>query len=110
MPEPVTDEQLAALTATYTVPPGHFDELLDADGSPRPWWRSLAAHADLSAGHLAGAHARIGRQIHDNGVTYNVYAAEDGPSRPWALDVLPFLVPAGEWAGSRRACASARAS
>jgi uncharacterized circularly permuted ATP-grasp superfamily protein/uncharacterized alpha-E superfamily protein len=99
MPEPVTDEQLAALTAAYTVPPGHFDELLDADGSPRPWWRALAAHADLSAGHLSGAHARIARQIHDNGVTYNVYAAEDGPSRPWALDVVPFLVPAGEWAG-----------
>ena len=97
MSEPVIDEQLDALAAACTVPPGHFDELRDADGAPRPWWRALAAHADLSAGHLSSAHARIARQIHDNGVTYNVYAAEDGPSRPWALDVVPFLVSAAEW-------------
>ena len=48
MSEPATDEQLAALSAAYTVPPGHFDELLDANGSPRAWWRALAAHADLT--------------------------------------------------------------
>jgi uncharacterized circularly permuted ATP-grasp superfamily protein/uncharacterized alpha-E superfamily protein len=96
MPEPAADEQLEPLLATYTVPTGHFDELLDASGSPRPWWRSLAAHADLSAAHLSAAYSRIARQIHDDGVTYNVYAAEDGPS-PWALDVVPFLVPAAEW-------------
>ena len=98
MPEPAADAQLDSLAATYTVPPGHFDELRDADGAPRPWWRALAAHADLSAGHLSSAHARVARQIHDNGVTYNVYAAEDGPGRPWALDVVPFLVPSAEWA------------
>ena len=69
MSEPVIDEQLDALAAACTVPPGHFDELRDADGAPRPWWRALAAHADLSAGHLSTAHARIARQIHDNGVT-----------------------------------------
>ena len=37
------------------------------------------------------------RQIHENGVTYNTYATQDGPARPWALDVLPYLVPAAEW-------------
>ncbi len=36
--------------------------------------------------------------MHENGVTYNVYAAADGPNRPWTLDVLPFVVQAGEWA------------
>jgi uncharacterized circularly permuted ATP-grasp superfamily protein/uncharacterized alpha-E superfamily protein len=104
MANPTTaEEQLGALTTAYTVPSGHFDELLDANGSARPWWRALAEHADLSAGHLSSANARIARQIHDNGVTYNVYAAEDGPSRPWALDVVPFLVPATEWSVLARA-------
>ncbi len=101
MPDPVIDDRLDALAAACAAPPGHFDELREADGAPRPWWRALAAHADLSAGHLSSAQARIARQIHDNGVTYNVYAAEDGPSRPWALDVVPFLVPGVEWAALR---------
>ncbi len=86
------------LLTRYTVPDGHFDELLDARGEPRAWWSSLAAHADLSAAHLASAQARVARQMHENGVTYNIYAAEDGPNRPWTLDVLPFVVQAGEWA------------
>jgi uncharacterized circularly permuted ATP-grasp superfamily protein/uncharacterized alpha-E superfamily protein len=86
------------LLNNYAVPAGHFDELLDAGGAPRDWWASLAAHADLSAAHLASAQARVSRQMHENGVTYNVYAAADGPNRPWTLDVLPFVVQAGEWA------------
>ena len=97
MSEPATDQQLDVLTAAYTVPAGHFDELLSADGTPRAWWRALAAHADLSPAHLRSAQTRIARQIHDNGVTYNVYAAEDGPTHPWALDVVPFLMPGAEW-------------
>src|SRR5260221_9813668 len=99
MPDPVIDERRGfdSLIERYTVPSGHFDELRAADGLPRPWWGSLAAHADLGAGHLSSASARIARQIHDNGITYNIYAAEGGPSRPWTLDVLPFLVPAAEW-------------
>jgi uncharacterized circularly permuted ATP-grasp superfamily protein/uncharacterized alpha-E superfamily protein len=86
------------LLTGYSVPAGHFDELLDARGEPRAWWASLAAHADLSAAHLASAQARVSRQMHENGVTYNIYAAADGPNRPWTLDVLPFVVQAGEWA------------
>ena len=85
------------LLNTYFVPGGHFDELLDSNGMPRGWWQSLAAHADLSAAHLSSAQARVGRQMHENGVTYNVYASEDGPARPWTLDVLPFVVEGREW-------------
>ena len=64
----------------------------------RTHWEAFARHAgDLSAGQLSSAQARVTRQIHENGVTYNTYATQDGPARPWALDVLPFLVPAAEW-------------
>ena len=42
---------------------------------------------------------RLQRQIHDNGVTYNVYADADGPQRPWSLDLFPVLIPPGDWAG-----------
>ena len=37
------------------------------------------------------------RQIRDNGVTYNVYADEDGPQRPWSLDLFPLIIEASSW-------------
>jgi uncharacterized circularly permuted ATP-grasp superfamily protein/uncharacterized alpha-E superfamily protein len=89
---------LDPLLPSYRVPSGHFDELLSSTRIARPAWNAFASHAgDLTVAHLADAEARVLRQIHENGVTYNVYASEDGPARPWAVDVLPFIVPAAEW-------------
>jgi uncharacterized circularly permuted ATP-grasp superfamily protein/uncharacterized alpha-E superfamily protein len=83
----------------YAVPPGHFDELLDPDGGPRAWWRGFAKHAgELSPPVLTAAQARIARQIHESSITHTVYAAAEGRSRPWSLDILPFVVTAAEWA------------
>ena len=90
------------LLDNYAVPAGHFDELLEASGEPRGWWASLAAHADLSAAHLTSAQSRVARQMHESGVTYNIYTAADGPNRPWTRDVLPFVVQAGEWSSLAR--------
>ena len=78
--------------------PGHFDELLDETGSPRPHWQAFVRHAgDLGPEHLMRQQARVERQIRENGVTYNVYASPAGPARPWAVDVLPAIIPAAEW-------------
>jgi uncharacterized circularly permuted ATP-grasp superfamily protein/uncharacterized alpha-E superfamily protein len=89
---------LGPLLHSYSVPGGHFDELLDAARALRTHWRSFAREAgDLSAEELSRTEDRIARQIYENGVTYNVYAATDGSSRPWALDALPLIVPAAEW-------------
>lgn len=93
-----TDSRLAPLLADYTVPDGHFDELLDENRAPRRVWDEFAVHAGpLTAEHLSRAQARVDRQIHENGVTFNVYASADGPTRPWTLDVLPLLVSATDW-------------
>jgi len=90
--------ELAALTAGYRPPQGHFDELFDAGRVPRAHWQSFAAHAGgLRAADIARRQTQIARQIHENGVTYNVYASADGPARPWGLDALPMIIPAGEW-------------
>jgi uncharacterized circularly permuted ATP-grasp superfamily protein/uncharacterized alpha-E superfamily protein len=37
------------------------------------------------------------RQLRDNGVTYNVYADEGGPQRPWSLDLFPLIVEPESW-------------
>jgi len=92
------DGGLAALAADVAVPTGHFDELFDERHTLRPAWADFSRHAThFSAEQLTRARARADRQIHDNGVTYNVYASSDGQARPWTLDVLPFIVTAGEW-------------
>ena len=90
---------LASLADRYGVPAGHFDELRDG-GTLRPEWREFAEAADeLDAAFLAHAAHRVSHQLHEDGVTYNVYASPpaSGGDRPWALDVLPTIVNAAEW-------------
>ncbi len=94
----MTTSFFETLIGDYGVPAGHFDELLAAPRTPRPSWAAFGSQAgDLGPGQLSRAQARVARQIHENGVTYNVYADAGSPARPWALDVLPHLVSAAEW-------------
>ena len=97
-PQPHGPHPLSPPGAEYRVPDGRFDELLAGDGRLRPGWREFAAAAhDLSADELAHAVGHVAHQIHENGVTYNVYSEAHGPSRPWSLDVLPALVTSEDW-------------
>ena len=89
---------LDAILASYAAPAGHFDELMDGAGAVRPHWRRFAGHTPgLGADALGAVEAAAARQLHEDGVTYNVYADAGGPARPWALDVLPNVVPAAQW-------------
>jgi uncharacterized circularly permuted ATP-grasp superfamily protein/uncharacterized alpha-E superfamily protein len=81
------------------LPPreGHFDELRDADGRLRPSWQrffELLGHDGFA--DLERRLAVVERQVHENGMTYTVYA-DEGPPRPWSLDLLPFVVDDAEW-------------
>ena len=89
---------LADLLRGYRVPIGHYDELLERDSQPRAHWSAFGGHAGpLDSRELSRAEKRIARQLHENGVTYNIHSTAGAP-RPWALDVLPQIVTAGEWA------------
>ncbi|WP_295552619.1 circularly permuted type 2 ATP-grasp protein [Limnohabitans sp. Rim8] len=91
------------------APAGHWDELRGEVSNPKadtaraisaPWQRFLApldkvAHAreaDLNT-HMAN----LQRQVHDNGITYNVYASADQPQRPWSLDLFPLMLGHSDW-------------
>ncbi len=66
--------------------------------SGRTGRRSRSRRATSRPGSLDRAQARVARQLHENGVTYNVQAPAPGSAaRAWALDVLPHIVPAAEW-------------
>jgi uncharacterized circularly permuted ATP-grasp superfamily protein/uncharacterized alpha-E superfamily protein len=76
-----------------------YDELTDANGGMRAHWRPLIdrLRADESPDAVRRSLELTRRLIVENGVTYNVYADPQGADRPWALDPLPFVLPAAEW-------------
>lgn len=108
LPDPVALATAAARRGT----PGHFDELhaRGPDSPPMPGSPGLAPEwarffGELGPGgwsDLEARQAHVRHRIREDGVTYNVYA--DGPdsARAWPLELLPFIVPAAEWAGIER--------
>ena len=104
---------LVALLSDYRVPDGPLRRAARRRrarcGQP---WRQFASHGGRAGARRARRRpqARVARQIHENGVTYNVYADRRRPARPWALDVLP-ADRAGRGVGAARARpAAARAA
>jgi len=97
-PDAVARPGLAALLSEYGVAAPHYDESCVSPGRLRGHWDAFAREVGpLEPRQLASAQARVDRQLHENGVTYNVYASSDGPSRPWSLDVVPLVIAGGEW-------------
>lgn len=82
----------------YLRTAGSYHEMLDPAGAVRPHWRRLLDNLQRSSpAQLAQRQDMLNRQIHENGVTYNVYADPKGADRPWELDLLPNLIEQGEW-------------
>lgn len=81
---------------------GHWDELRDASGLLRePWQRFFELLGEEGIAGLEPGRASIAQQVRDNDITYNVYA-DKGEPRPWALDLLPFIIAEDEWAHIER--------
>ena len=87
------------------APEGHWDELRNRLSAAAPeghppglLWSDFIER--LGPEGLAGLNQRMAnlrRQVHDNGITYNVYAQTDQPQRPWALDLFPLMIGAEAW-------------
>ncbi len=92
-------------THAQSAPEGHWDELrnrLSAAAEPAHppglLWSDFVAR--LGPEGLAGLNQRMAslrRQVHDNGITYNVYAQTEQAQRPWALDLFPLMIGAEAW-------------
>jgi uncharacterized circularly permuted ATP-grasp superfamily protein/uncharacterized alpha-E superfamily protein len=108
-PAPLSD-QASTLgpqpTGAASASPGHFDELrgavsTDSIANNRAFtgaWGTFFSSVQVDGlGDLNTRAASLARQIRDNGVTYNVYADEGGPQRPWSLDLFPLIVSSSSW-------------
>lgn len=91
-----------SLLRVLPVREGHWDELLDASGALRAPWREFFERlGEDGIARLDHSTASVAQQIRDNDISYNVYA-DKGEPRPWALDLLPFLIDEDEWAEIER--------
>ncbi|PKO62417.1 MAG: A circularly permuted ATPgrasp family protein [Betaproteobacteria bacterium HGW-Betaproteobacteria-18] len=107
---------VAALAQAVQAAPGHFDELRGAVARGKPatapdeteteaggaritdvWRQFFSTLANDSATDMDQRAANLARQVRDNGITYNVYANENGPQRPWSLDLFPLIVDPQSW-------------
>jgi uncharacterized circularly permuted ATP-grasp superfamily protein/uncharacterized alpha-E superfamily protein len=85
--------------APYSSDSARYDELLAPGGEIRAHWRALIDRLETSGVESVRRGIELARRlIIENGVTYNVYADPQGKDRPWALDTLPAIIPADEWA------------
>jgi uncharacterized circularly permuted ATP-grasp superfamily protein/uncharacterized alpha-E superfamily protein len=117
----LADAQGATFAQAQTAPAGHWDEMqggvpsrLQASsaaesvagtvtGVPgfaplsREWSQFISHLQDVRPAALNARMAQLERQVHDNGISYNVYADADRPQRPWSLDLFPLMVDALSW-------------
>ncbi|MCX4163509.1 MULTISPECIES: circularly permuted type 2 ATP-grasp protein [Paraburkholderia] len=100
LPFDITATQPDALALLHALPAreGHREELRDETGALRaPWRQFFDLLGEEGIAGLDHGIASVAQQIRDNDISYNVYA-DKGESRPWALDLLPFLIDEEEWA------------
>jgi uncharacterized circularly permuted ATP-grasp superfamily protein len=79
---------------------GAWDELLDADGTPRPAAAQLVHHLRaLGTAELQARQDLADLDILAMGITFTVYSDGRGIDRAWPLDVVPRVIDAEEWSG-----------
>lgn len=90
---PAHDDAAPEWFADYAPLSGVPDELIGADGAPRPAWRRFfeaLGRRDLDAAILASD-----RSIRDMGISYRVRG--ETQERSWPLSRLPLLISQDEW-------------
>jgi len=102
----MSEPMLARQPASYSPASGFYDEVYAPGATPRPHAIPLAFElARLGADHLAAAGLRRDTAFVEQGITFE--ADEDGHvrDRPFPLDLVPRIIPAGEWNSIKRGLA-----
>jgi uncharacterized circularly permuted ATP-grasp superfamily protein len=77
---------------------GYYDELIDADGKPRPGSQLLVEMINsLAPGDLRRRQEEIEHALLRMGITFTVYGDQRGTERIFPFDIVPRIVEAFEW-------------
>ncbi len=75
-----------------------FCEAFAGVASPREHWRELLRALErIGSDQLDERQARASHMRHEDGATYNPFDDAEGRGIPWALEVIPLPITAGEW-------------
>ena len=93
-------EDLRALISSLTAKnqSTQHDEFTDKNGAlKKSWIDFFKILGEQQIKKLSESASTVARFIQQNGISYNVYDAEQGQSRPWSLNPLPLLIEQEEW-------------
>ena len=77
---------------------GFYDEMFAPDGSPRPAAQMLVERIEtFPEGELARRHIAAEHALLRMGITFNVYADEQGIEKIFPFDLIPRIIDANEW-------------
>ena len=103
MTDPTTTDE----TLAYHPAPGFMDEVFAEDGTAHPAMGPLVTELNrIGPEQLAAAGRRRDAIFLQQGITFDA-TGEDGPvkDRPFPLDLVPRVLPAGEWTHIKRGLA-----
>ena len=90
----------ASLFDKVEFPGDAYEEAFLSPATPREHWGSIVASLDATGpGVLRKRQDRVRRMRHEDGATYNPFDDATGRGTPWALDMIPLPLTAGEWGG-----------
>lgn len=90
-------------TAKRGGEPVHWNELLEADGQPRPIYAPLFRRfAGASRAELRRADEQLEATMREMGVTFDLSRGRAWARRPWFCDLLPQVFTAKEWSHLER--------
>ncbi len=79
-----------------------YDEAVGPDGAVKPAWAEFAqAFGALTPEEQSQSHERLRRLVVENGIAHDLFAGP-GTRQPWAIDLIPIVLPAEEWAHLER--------
>jgi uncharacterized circularly permuted ATP-grasp superfamily protein len=93
----VAADQPGLLGTSYD-PGAFFDEMFDAGGLPRPHYRELAEQlAGLTVEEFEERRHAVGVSFLNQGIGFTVYGQEEALERIFPFDLIPRVIPRGEW-------------
>jgi uncharacterized circularly permuted ATP-grasp superfamily protein len=79
-------------------PGAFFDEMFEAPGQPRPHYRVLAEQlAALTVAEFEERRHTVDVSFLNQGIGFTVYGQEEGIERIFPFDLIPRVIPHGEW-------------
>lgn len=81
-----------------------FDEMLGRDGEIAPHWVPfLDAFNTLDPQARAARLERLNQRVRETGIAHDLFADPTASAQPWRIDLVPLVLPAGEWRVLERA-------